>query len=150
VAATSLALVAALAVTACGGDDGDAAAGSPAPTSAAASDATGATSGSADFCAQAEGIDQRVDSALSDLEGDDPSVADAFRQIATELRAITAPEAIADDWASMAAGLDRMADAFADLDLTDVDSLEALDRAEGNLTEAGSRVDDYLSDECGI
>jgi hypothetical protein len=50
----------------------------------------------------------------------------------------------------MSAGLDRMADAFADLDITDLDSLDALDQAEGNLTEAGDNVDQYLSDECGI
>jgi hypothetical protein len=136
-------------LTACGG--GGDVAGSPATTGAAGGDASGTSaSGAGDFCDRAEGIDQRVDSALSDLEGDDPSVADAFRQIATELRGITAPAAIAPDWEAMTAGLDRMADAFADLDLTDLDSLESLDRAEGDLTAASTTVDDYLSDECGI
>ena len=33
-----------------------------------------AASGGSDFCTQAAGIDQRVESAMSDLEGDDPSV----------------------------------------------------------------------------
>jgi hypothetical protein len=99
----------------------------------------------------AAGIDQRVDAALSDLEGDDPSVTDAFRQIATELRGIEAPDAIRSDWEAMAAGLDRMADAFAGIDsITDLDSLEALDRAEGGLTAAGRNVDEYLADECGL
>jgi len=138
-------------LTACGGGGG-AATGSPATTGPAGGDAsdTTAASGAGDFCDQVAGIDHRVESALSDLEGDDPPVADAFRQIATEVRDITAPAAIASDWEAMAAGLDRMADAFADLDLPDLDSLESLDRAEGDLTAASSSVDAYLSDECGI
>ncbi|SDZ12605.1 hypothetical protein SAMN05660209_04761, partial [Geodermatophilus africanus] len=62
-----------------------------------------------------------------------------------------APDAIRSDWEAMAAGLDRMADAFAGVDsLTDLDSLEALDQAEGDLTTAGRNVDDYLADECGL
>jgi hypothetical protein len=110
-----------------------------------------ATPGAATFCVQAAGIDQRVDSALSDLEGNDPSVTDAFRQIATELRGIDAPNAISSDWEAMAAGLDRMANAFADIDdITDLDSIESLDRAEGDLTTASTNVDTYLSDECGL
>jgi hypothetical protein len=132
-------------LAACGGgdDDGGTAAGTDAAESATASDGS-------DFCTQAAGIDQRVESAMSDLEGDDPSVQDAFRQIAEELRAIDAPEAIASDWDAMAGGLDRMAEAFADFDITDADSLAALEEAEGNLTSAGTRVETYLRDECGI
>jgi hypothetical protein len=129
-------------LTACGGDGGGSASGSP---------EAGAAPAATDFCSQAAGMDERVDSALSDLEGNDPSVTDAFRQIATELRGIDAPEAITADWEAMAAGLDRMADAFADIDsITDMDAIESLDRAEGDLTEASTNVDAYLSDECGL
>ncbi len=63
-----------------------------------------------------EGTAATEGAALSDPEGDDPSVPDAFRQIATELRGIDAPDAIRSNWEAMAAGLDRMADAFADVD----------------------------------
>jgi hypothetical protein len=135
---------------ACGG--GDPEAGSATPASAAGQSEEGAAAeGTADFCTQAAGIDQRVDAALSDLEGDDPSVVDAFRQIATELRGIEAPDAIRSDWEALAAGLDRMADAFAGVDsITDLDSLEALEQAEGDLTTAGRNVEDYLADECGL
>jgi hypothetical protein len=136
-------------LTACGGDGGASATNSPEATSTVAE--RSATPGAATFCAQAAGIDQRVDSALSDLEGNGPSVTDTFRSIATELRGIDAPDAISSDWAAMAAGLDRMADAFAGIDdLTDLDSIESLDRAEGDLTTASSNVDTYLSDECGL
>ena len=137
-------------LTACGGG-GSEADSATTPAAGQSEEGTAAADGAADFCAQAAGIDQRVDSALSDLEGDDPSVPDAFRQIATELRGIDAPDAISSDWEAMAAGLDRMADAFAGIDdITDLDSIESLDRAEGDLTAASTNVDNYLSDECGL
>jgi hypothetical protein len=137
-------------LTACGGDDAtdDVAAGSAGSSASATGDGTTAASG--DFCGQAAGIDERVDAALSDVEGDDPSVADAFRRLATELRGLDAPEAISADWAALSTGLDRMAQAFTDLDLTDPDTLDALDRAEGELSTASSNVETYLRDECGI
>ena len=130
----------------------DAAGSEPAGSDPAGTDPAGTTAaaGAAEFCDQAAGIDDRVDSALSDAEGEDPSVADAFSQIATELRAIEAPAAITSDWQAMAGGLDRMAEAFAGLDITDSASLAALDAAQGDLSTASSKVQDYLHDQCGI
>ena len=127
-------------LTACGG---------PAPETGVAASTAPATGG-VDFCDQAAGIDERVDAALSDLDGRDPSIADAFRQLAVELRGIEAPDPIAGAWAEMSAGLTRMADAFADLDITDADSLESLESAETSLTTAGTEVERYLEDECGL
>jgi hypothetical protein len=137
-------------LTACGGDDppADSAADSAGSATSAAGEGTAAAPG--EFCGQAAGMDQRVDAALSDLEGDDPSVPDAFRQLATEMRGLDAPEAIATDWEALSSGLDRMAQAFTDLDLTDPDTLDALDQAEGDLSTASSNVESYLRDECGI
>jgi hypothetical protein len=141
--------VAVVLLAACGGgsSEGD----TPVATHSAelSEDGTTAPDGLADFCARAAGIDERVDSALSDVEGD-PSLTDAFRQIADDLRGIEAPAAIASDWSAMATGLDRMADAFGQVDVTDLDSLEVLDQAEGDLTEVSENVDQYLGDECGI
>jgi hypothetical protein len=133
-------------LAACGGG-GSSSTGSAATSSAAE---TTAASGQDDFCTQAAGFDERVDSALSDLGENDPSVPDAFRQIATELRGIEAPAEIADDWTALAGGLDRIADALADFDITDPDSLAALDDIEGDLSTASSNVENYLRDECGI
>jgi hypothetical protein len=133
-------------LTACGGDGGNDSSDTPQATSG---EAAGAPE-SDDFCSRAADIDDRVDAALSDLDDGDASLSDAFSQIAIELRAISAPAAIASDWEAMAAGLDRMADALADFDITDLDSLESLDAAEGDLTTASDNVDSYLSDECGI
>jgi hypothetical protein len=139
-----------LLLAACDGGGGSTAADPPA--SPGAGDSSGATvaAGASEFCSRAAGIDQRVDAALSDLDDDIPSLPEVFRQIADELRDITAPAEITAEWQGMATGLDGMADAFADFDITDLDSLDALDRAEGALTEASTDVERYLSDECGL
>jgi hypothetical protein len=133
-------------LAACGGS-GNSAADSSAAT--AAGETTGGGSGS-DFCAQAAEIDQRVESAMSNLETDDPSVEAAFRQVAEELRAIDPPAEISSDWEAMAGGLDQMADAFAAFDVTDAESLAALDEAEADLSTAATNVENYLQEECGI
>jgi hypothetical protein len=143
------AATAAVLLTACSGDGEDSASGS-AETSGSASADTSSPSGASEFCARAEEIDSRVEAALAGVDDADPSVTDAFRQIAVELRDIEPPDAISQDWAELSAGLERMADAFADFDITDADSLQALDEAEGSLTTASDNVDQYLRDECGI
>ncbi len=142
-----------LLLTACGGDGGGSSTGTPEAAGTARADAAEAPPDPAAvaFCTEAAGIDQRVDSALSDLEGNDPSLPDALRQIATELRGIDAPDAISSDWAAMAAGLDRVADAFTDVgDGSDLDPLGSLDRAEHDLTAASTNVETHLRDECGL
>jgi hypothetical protein len=137
-------------LAACGGGD-DSGSDASASASASGTDAqeTGAAGGD-DFCDRAAGIEQRVESAMSDLDEASTSVADAFGQVSEELRAIEAPDAIASDWAAMADGLDRMAEAFADLDITDPDSLAAVDDAEADLSTAATNVENYLRNECGI
>jgi hypothetical protein len=145
------AATAAVLLTACGGDGDESSSGSAETSGTAGADTSGtAPSGESEFCARAEEIDSRVEAALSGIDDADPSVTDAFRQIAVELRDIEPPDAISQDWAELSAGLERMAEAFADFDITDAGSLEALEEAEGNLTTASDNVDQYLSDECGI
>lgn len=139
------AAAAALLLTACGGADGQSASGSPTTAESSA-----AASGHDDFCTKAAGIDGRVDEALSNLDGGDVSVSDAFTQIAEELRGVEAPPAIAADWNAMADGLDRMAEAVSNLDITDADSLAALDDVDVDLSKASANVETYLRDECGI
>jgi hypothetical protein len=139
-------------LAACGGDGGESATDSPATASPAESSAaeTTATSGAEDFCTQAAGIDERVDSALSDLGGDEPSVPEAFRRAAEEVRAIDAPGEIATDWEALAGGLDRIGDALSNIDITDPESLATLEDVEGDLSTASTNVENYLRDECGI
>lgn len=132
-----------LLLTGCGGDEPGSDA-SPATSAATTETASGDT----DFCARAAGIDDRVDAAVSEL-GDGPSIPEAFRELTAELRAVEPPAPIATDWATMADGLERMADAIADVDLADPSTLDALDDAEGSMSAAGDRVETYLRDECG-
>jgi hypothetical protein len=136
-------------LAACGGGDSssDSAASSDVATDAADTSAPAADTG---FCTQAAGIDDRVDAAVADLDGGTASIPEAFRRLAVELRAIEPPTALAGDWETMAGGLDRMADAVADVDITDLSNLDALDAAEGDLSSASDHVETYLRDECGI
>lgn len=129
-----------------GGSDSDSTATDAAESSAAG---TTAESGQEDFCTQAAGIDERVDSALAGLGGDEASVPDAFRQLAEEFRAIDPPEEIAADWEAQARGLDEIADALAGFEINDPESVATLDEIGGNLSTAGTNVDNYLRDECG-
>jgi hypothetical protein len=142
-------VAAAVLLTACGGDDPPADSAVTAGAAGTDAEETTGASGEGDFCSQAAGIDERVDAALEGPD-DDPSVADAFRRLAEEFRAMDAPDAISADWEAMAGGLDGMADAFADFDITDPESLTALEEAEGDLSSAATNVEDYLRDECGI
>ena len=139
-------------LTACGGTGGygGSDAGSSASTVESEAADTSAAAGQDKFCSQAAEIDKRVESALSDLANDDPSVADAFTKVADELRAIQPPDEIASDWNALSAGLDRMSGAFADFDITDPDTLAALEGAEDDLTTASDNVETYLRDKCGI
>jgi hypothetical protein len=134
---------AAVLLVACGGDGGS----STDSGNSAAADA-GATD-TAEFCDQAGDIDSRVDDVLSDLGGGS-SVPEAIHEAADELRAVEAPEAITTEWTALVDGLDQIADALADLDLTDGDSVAALEEIEGRLTTASTNVENYLQEECGI
>ena len=144
---SGMAAAALVGLAACGGGS---ATDSSADSTAAENSApeTSASTEQDDFCARAAGIDERVDSALSDL-GSDASVPDVFHQLAEEIRAVEAPAEIAADWETQADGLDRIADAIADIDFTDPESLATLDEIGGELTAAGNKVDDYLDDRCG-
>lgn len=130
-------------LVACGGGSG---------SSGSDGDSGGADAGAAansDFCDQAGDIDARVDEALSQLD-EGGSVSEAIHASADELRAIEPPEAIATEWTALVDGLDQIADALADLDITDADSVAALDDIGTRLSTAGDKVENYLQDECGI
>ena len=134
---------------ACGGGPPPASSAAP-PGAQSSAGETSAPADQDDFCTQAAGIDERVDSALSDLGGDQPSVPEAFRQAAEEVRAIDAPGEIATDWEALAGGLDRIGDALSNIDITDPESLATLEDVEGDLSTASTNVENYLRDECGI
>ncbi len=129
-------------LTACGGDGG---------SSTDDADSTAAETGAAseEFCNRAGDIDERVDEVLAEL-GDGSSVPEAIHATADELRAIEAPPAISDDWTALVDGLDQIADALADLDITDGESVAALEDIGNRLDSASTNVENYLDEECGI
>ncbi|MGY1727970.1 hypothetical protein ACI79J_13460 [Geodermatophilus sp. SYSU D01062] len=133
----------------CSGDDGGSGDGGSAADTPATSSPAEDTAAGEDFCARAADLDQRVEDALAEVEGD-ASLPEVFRQLGDEMRDVDPPEEVAADWETMTAGLDRMADAVADLDLTDGDSVAALEEAGSGLDTASENVEAYLRDECGI
>jgi hypothetical protein len=145
---TLLGAAAVVLLAGCGG--GGYGSDSSATSSTAEAAGTTGAAGSSEFCTKAAGIDQRVDDGLAKLDDQDFSLSDAFRQLADELRALDAPAAISADVAALGDGLDRMADAVDDVDITDPGTLAALDDADGKLSAASDKVQTFLSDECGI
>ena len=143
-------LLGAAAVTLLAGCGGGGYGSDSSATTGAADTATTGASSDSEFCTRAAEIDQRVEDGLDKLDDDDPSVADAFRQLADQLRGLDAPDAISSEVAALADGLDRMAEAFDGIDITDPETLTALDDAQGNLDTASEKVDAFLKDECGI
>jgi hypothetical protein len=119
--------------------------------------ATGSTGA---FCAQIEAADAAFDS----LDGMDVAFdSDAFDLALRTLSAIDPPGEISADWARIVTALEEMAAVFDEVDLSDPQSLAALEEDEElmarlealearfeDLDEAGDRVADYVRDECGI
>jgi hypothetical protein len=122
-----LAVVPALlvALAACGDDD----------------DSDGASGGGAsgDFCDQAESLNETFD------EVEDPT-SEQFADALDRIRSMDPPEEIADDWNQLVSALEGIEDI--DLENPDPEALAALETEE--VEAAGDRVDEYLSEECGI
>jgi hypothetical protein len=92
-----------------------------------------------DFCEQARSVDSAFD------EIDDPSSAD-FSEAIDRLQEMDPPAEIAEEWDQLMSSLD----AFEDIDLEnpDPEALAELDTEE--MQEASDKVDEYMSEECGI
>jgi hypothetical protein len=159
------ACAAAVLLTACSGDDADDAAPSSVPSvppsstpSGPVSTATSATSTSeapqagSEFCDRTRELLDGLGAAFSD-EADAASVEDAFRQTADGFRAVEPPAAVADDWLTLADGLDDFAGAVAELDESDPASVAAFQERtaslQGELTAAANGVESYLVEQCG-
>ena len=149
-----LVTAAALLLTACGGSGktDDAAAGS----SAASSSSAGSSAPEADsaFCTRAQAMIKALDSAFNDQSTDQSSLADQFQQTADAVRSVDPPAEIADDWETIASGLEQFGSAFAKYDPTDPAAASSFAQQSQKLqTEfagAGANVEKYLSEQCGI
>ena len=143
-------------LSACGGSDGDDAAsssGSPSSSAAETSEPSEAPEASSEFCQQAADIPDRVGSSFT--EANDPAaLTESFRNAAEEIRAIEPPAEIADDWASIADGLEQAATALDGVDLNDPQAASQvqadLQELQGQLQTSGTNVETYLREECGI
>jgi hypothetical protein len=143
----------------CGGDDdSDASRSDASPESVSPSEPTG--DGTADaFCEEVQAAEDALNDATENLDVTDPEEAAAALEDAVEaLRGVDAPAEIADDWEAIVASAESMLDAIDELDLSNPESVgqqledltTQLEDDAAALEEAGDRVDEYLSEECGI
>ena len=150
----------------CGGGDDSDASGSDAspgevgesPESGSPSEPTGDETAES-FCEEVQAAEDALTDATENLDVTDPDGAVAALDDAVEaLRGVDAPAEIADDWEAIVSSAESMLDAIDELDLSDPESVAQqledlsaqLEEDAAALEEAGDRVDEYLSEECGI
>ena len=144
----------------CGGDDDSDASGSDASPGEVDTPSEPSGDETADgFCEEIQAADDALTDATENLDVTDPQGAVAALDEAVEaMREIDAPVEIADDWEVVVSSTENMLDAIDELDLSDPESaaqqledLSAqLEEDAAAVEEAGDRVDEYLSEECGI
>jgi hypothetical protein len=149
---TGLSVAAAVVLlSACGGSDEGGSASSTTEAESSASESAAGASGS-EFCTEAAAVQERVGASFD--EQDPASLGVALQEGAAEIRGIEPPAEIAADWNALADGLDQIAAAFAEVDLTDPAAQQALGakiaELQGPLDTAGTNVETYLRDECGL
>jgi len=149
-----------LLLTACGGDDDEAASSttsaatstSPAAWSSGVESSSEAPQADSAFCTEASQINERITSSLSETDSD--SLAESLQTISDEIGAVEPPAEIADDWNTLADALARAAGALEGVDLTDPEQAaqaqSELTDLQTQLGDAGTNVETYLRDECGI
>jgi hypothetical protein len=148
------ATAAVLLMTACsGGSDEDSAASSTsAASSSAAESSSEAPASDSDFCNEATQINERITSSLT--ESDSDSLSQNLQAISDEIGAVEPPDEIADDWNSLADALGQAAEALEGVDLTNeqeaAQAQAELGELQTQLGDAGTHVESYLRDECGI
>ena len=140
-------------LTACGGSE---------ETNPEASGSTGSDSGASEsgtdaanseFCTEAAAIQKRLGSTLG-AQSDPATLPQALQAVATEIRAVEAPEEISADWNASADGVERIGAAVAAIDVKDPNALATFQQEvgalEAELSTASTNVDNYLRDECGL
>jgi hypothetical protein len=165
-AGAGLALVVVVLGGCAGGDDPGAGADpavtgdSSGPTAEQSADATDDSGGNdGDFCSEIAAAGEELQDISEDPDLTDPETAlGATEETLETLRSIDPPAEIADDWNLVVSYIEAVADSLRDLDATDpagmVQQLEELgaelEQQFADFDEAGTRIDQYLRDECGI
>ena len=144
-----------------GGDDDPSASASGAETSATAvpTEDTSTDAATGDFCAEVEDIRSQLENLDGLPDMTDPAEAvQTIEESVDALRSVDPPAEIAEDWATVTDAFQSVVTGLRDLDVSDpeavaqqledlVDQMEAQSAA---IDEAGTNIDQYLSEECGI
>lgn len=138
-------------LTGCGGSDKATDASTSTPTSGAAG--TSAQAAGSEFCTQAAGVESSVGSAVTD-SSDPAAVKEALQAAVAKIRAITPPSEIASDWTALADGVDEVATAFANVDVSNPSAVAGFEQSAGvlekQLSGPSANVEKYLADKCGL
>src|SRR5215207_242931 len=150
----------------CGGDGDDPGAsasepdaGASAPTAVASDDTSTETADADEFCAEVEGIRHRLENLENLPDVADPDeAADTLQESVDALRSVDPPAEIAEDWSTVTDAFDGVVTGLRDLDPSDPEALaqqiedlvDQMEQQSSAIDESGSRIDQYLSDECGI
>jgi hypothetical protein len=140
-------------LTACssGSDDesGDAARSS----SGSAAESSSAGSADSDFCTGAAAVQERIGATLQG-DAEVTSLPQVLQEAVAELRALDAPDEIADDWAALTGALEQAAESLSSIDLQDPEALTALQDQiaplQDELADSSANVEQYLREDCGI
>lgn len=122
---------------------------------AACGDDDGGGGDAASFCADAKGFDERFQNLEG--EGDVPD-ASQMGELVDALKSVDPPSEIEDDWNKLTEGLEEFAQILEDVDPEDPTSflnldpedLEKLESFGAEFEEAGTNVETFLQEECGI
>jgi len=145
-------VAAAVLLSACGGSGNDTSASSSSSARSSAS-GTSATATGSEFCRQAAGVESTVTAALGN-QSDPASIPKALQAAAAQIRSIHPPNEIASDWTALADGVEQIATAFENVDLSNPSALASFEQRatqlENQLSTASTNVQNYLADKCGL
>jgi hypothetical protein len=152
------AVVAAMVLAACGGDDsgGTEAGAGDQPNEESSAGATGG-----DFCADLEALVQQNVEIMTPLVGEDAAAlgdaidaAGAAYPDLAESAAATAPDDLAADVATVTGATTELIDSLAAVDTADADAVSAAVEGSGafgpEMGDAADRLSEYARDECGF
>jgi hypothetical protein len=142
-----------------GGDDDTGASGAETSATAVPTEDRSTDAANGDFCAKVEDIRSQLENldGLPDMT-DPAEAAQTIEESVDALRSVDPPAEIAEDWATVTDAFQSVVTGLRDLDIGDPEALaQQLEDLAGQMEEqsaaiddAGTNIDQYLSEECGI
>ena len=140
-------------LAACGGSDDESAGTSGSSSGGSASSRSSAPATGSDFCTEAAAVQERIAATLGG-DTEPASLGEVFQEAVTELRALDAPEEIADDWTALTDALEEAASSLSSVDPDDPGALTALQEEiaplQDQLADSSANVERYLREDCGL